>query len=180
MSKAGGQSAEEEEVFLDANTSPELPRRSARKRKSISDELDPQTKSGTSTGKRHRPLGKMHRTPDTHKKANAADKPTSVPGSEGRGASRQNTQSAEHAALLGGMREFLKEELSATERRLGGRIERVEENFSSLQANVKSLEERMDVLEGRMIKNDSTELNNSARNSSDRLQSTARWFSTLC
>ena len=67
----------EEEVFLDANTSPDLTlRRSARKRKSVT-EPDLDTHAPKTTGKRHRPLGTMagvQRSPANTNGSNTANR----------------------------------------------------------------------------------------------------------
>ena len=78
----------EEEVFVDSVTSPvDQPvghapqqgqglRRSTRKRKSITKnvELEGNTRTNKTIGKRHRPLGEMYRSPDNASQAGQAKK----------------------------------------------------------------------------------------------------------
>ena len=157
--------SEEEEVFADDVASPEnnqLPvvglRRSARKRKSISGEaeVDSNAKARTA-GKRHRPLGTMAGVqrspkkqvrPDTRHLGNtpagrtqpgptltvATDPPTPTP-------------TPEQLVLLGGMRAVLQDELSKTEQRLTGRMDKVEEGFDDLRQEFKGLEKRIEAVE---------------------------------
>ena len=73
MNAAKDGEQEEEEVFVDAETSPEAPqvlRRSTRKGKSISEDIELDSQGTPQVGKCHQPLGKMegvHRSPDTRK-----------------------------------------------------------------------------------------------------------------
>ena len=165
------EATEEEDIFLDANASPELVglRRSARKRKSITED-DVDSTTPKTTGKRHRPLGKMagvHRSPvppaDPQKKQKPANSRTTVPpsrpstsvtnGQDPRATLTVETDpptpipTAKQMVLLGGMRAVLKEELSATEQRLTGRITEVEGKFDNLRGDVRGLERRMDEME---------------------------------
>ena len=147
---------EDEEVFEDAITSPDPPaqtqsqvptRRSARKRKSISEEANKlQTPI---TGKRHRPLGKMPGVQRSPKSGNADNKrpPSARAGLTVETDPPTNTPTTEHLLLLGGMRAVLKEELGETEARLGRRIAAVEDGFDNLRGNVRGLEKRLDDVE---------------------------------
>ena len=156
--------AEEEDVFQDANTSPDNTgrtpglRRSTRKRKSISEE-DLEDHRTPKTGKRHRPLGTMggvQRSPD-----NTGKKATKNPKQPTAGASMTvttdpptNTPTTEQMVLLGGMRAVLQEELSKTEARLTGRMADVEAGLGLLKEDFRGLEQRVDQVEQRM-KNES-------------------------
>ena len=155
-------SAEDEEVFVDASASPELAqglRRSARKRKSTCGE-DALDNKGKQTGKRHRPLGNMQRSPTTNENAKKTTRP------EKRHPVKQPTLTVQtdpptptptpdQLVLLGGMRAVLKEELGETEKRLTGRMNAVESGFENLQDEFKVLERRMDAVEKRLDRNKS-------------------------
>ena len=157
---------EEEDVFLDANDSPQdcQPaqaglRRSTRKRKSVDSELD-NTVTPKNTGKRHRPLGTMgglHRSPEPGKSGGAKErarqeKPTR-PGQPPKASMTVTTDpptenpSNDQLILLGGIREVLKEELKAVEDRLSNRLTSVESNVGQLQGDLNELEKRMNKLE---------------------------------
>ena len=157
---------EEEEVFVDAVTSPPCSqgqpnttmqttlRRSSRKRRSIIEVVDLEANVKT-TGKRPRPLGKMHRTPeatgrrqsqakgaspDLQKKREDLTVITDPPGK----------QTPEQVLLLGGLRSVLREELQKTEDKLSGRLDGVESSLSTLKKDLGSLEHRVDCLEDRI------------------------------
>ena len=156
--------SEEEDVFLDAYTSPEEQprelRRSTRKRKSLSEVDDQKTPKA---GKRHRPLGKIggvQRSPEgpnNGKKSVKSQERRSMQGASpsiSTGATLTvetdpptPTPTAEQLVLLGGMRAVLKEELSITEKRLTGRIADVEVGLNTVKADVRSLESRLDAVE---------------------------------
>ena len=145
-SRAGRRGEEEEEVFVDAVTSPDpgeptTLRRSARKRRSVTEVLDLENTAKTTCGKRHRPLtNNMQRTPDTGGKKT---------GAQGRGASPDlqprrkegltvstdppTKQTPEQVLLLGGLRSVLREELQRSEERMGARLGGVEESISTLK-----------------------------------------------
>lgn len=156
MSNLGGKEQEDEEdVFVDAESAEPEPtlRRSARKRKSVS-ELDTQTPKNT--GKRHRPLGKMggvHRSPDRNKTDNGIPRRQSSTGTVPKPTLTVNTDpptaapTPDQLVLLGGMRAVLKEELSETEKRLTGRMAEVESGFGALRDEFRGLEERMNTVE---------------------------------
>ena len=154
----------EEEVFVDAVTSPDPEsappqglRRSTRKRKSVTDsgELETATRTKKTTGKRPRPFAEMHRTPDQAGKVPSKSKSSAKrpPASDASPDLRQQTgftmetdpptetQSREQILLMGGIRAVLREELNKTEDKLTKRLESVEKGFSNLRGDVRTLEE---------------------------------------
>ena len=150
---------EEEELFVDAVTSPEAEptprlRRSTRKRKSLAEELD-DTRT-PQAGKRHRPLGKMggvQRSPDGKKNStpnpNGPRPTTSKAALTIQADPPTSSHSAEQLLLLGGIRAVLKEELGETESRLTKRMTEVESGFNNLSEEVRSLEKRVEAVERR-------------------------------
>ena len=116
---------EEEEIFADAVTSPEPElRRSARKRKSVSDGTEMDTTRTRSTGKHHRPLGNMagvQRSPDqAQRKQTGSDKlPSNTPARKATNTAKPTltvdtdpptaAPTPEQMILLGGMRAVLRE-----------------------------------------------------------------------
>ena len=161
---AAGGEEEEEEIFLDTveenGASPELPapRRSARtskKRKSESDQTPDQTNQNFK-GKRPRPLGTMHRTPDSGKPQTRQKAPAETPGAGTTptvidlGEEESGKQQPETMVLLGGIRTLMREELAKTEERIGGRIGTLEKKFTGLQDHFESLEARVTEMDGLM------------------------------
>lgn len=160
--------APEEEIFLDAHTSPQLPpRRSARKRKSVT-EPDAESVQKKAVGKRHRPLGTMvgvQRSPNqaggqTSSQANSQKKTRpperrTDPGHEKPPEMTIETDpptdkpSKEQMILLGGMRAVLQDELNKTEARLSDRMKTVEDNYNGLRDDLNRLERRLDEVEQR-------------------------------
>lgn len=148
---------EEEEVFVDAATSPRdstprnntaptpapTLRRSTRKRRSVTGVVELESKA-KSVGKRHRPLGTMQRTPDTRTTAssNAASpelrRTSNKKAPEPQGFTLQtdppsDKQTPEQLLLLGGLRSVLREELERTEDRLTAKIKGVEEELEKTE-----------------------------------------------
>ena len=161
---AAGGEEEQEEIFLDTveenGASPELPapRRSARtskKRKSESDQTPDQTNQNFK-GKRPRPLGTMHRTPDSGKPQTRQKAPAETPGAGTTptvidlGEEESGKQQPETMVLLGGIRTLMREELAKTEERIGGRIGTLEKKFTGLQDDFESLEARVTEMDGLM------------------------------
>ena len=154
---------QDEEVFQDASSaSPELPgpnlRRSTRKRKSVSNDLDTGSKTEGSVGKRHRPLGTptsqhktMHRSPTQNQPRRATGKQPPVINIEtDPPTNATNTGGSEQLVLLSGLRSVLREELEKTEDKLTERMKSVEQGFLGLKDDVRTLETRVDGLERRM------------------------------